>query len=283
MRPITAPGARTDEVLARVANWVDPVGLEELDTDAALRTRVDVKYLVDAVALHRVVMALGRSARVLELDARRSFRYRSVYFDTPDLASYRAHVQGRRRRYKIRTRSYLDAGAAMLELKYKGRRGSTVKRRQPHDPARVDELDGPGRAFLAEELQAAYGTGPLPPLMPSMVTDYCRTTFAVVGDGERITCDVDLRGRHAGREARLDPRLALVESKSIDGRGSVDRLLQSAGIRPVSISKHAVTVAATREDLPGNPWHRLLPYFRVKRYPPASDVLGDHAAISWAA
>ena len=68
---------------------------------------------------------------MLEISGIRSFRYESVYFDSPDLLTYRSHVQGRRKRFKVRSRSYMDTGECMFELKLKNRVGTTVKSRIP--------------------------------------------------------------------------------------------------------------------------------------------------------
>ena len=120
-----------------------PVSLEELTEDAALLTRVDRKYLVPLAAAGELLEELGRRAdapRVLEIDARREMAYRSVYFDTPDLLSFRLAAHGRRRRFKLRTRSYLDTGSTFLEMKTRGARGATQKDRD-------DPVGGPG-AFI---------------------------------------------------------------------------------------------------------------------------------------
>ncbi|GAB3887659.1 hypothetical protein GCM10027612_26860 [Microbispora bryophytorum subsp. camponoti] len=65
--------------LARLA----PVELDELVDRAALQTRVDRKYLVPAEALPRLLERLMPYAQALDIDGERTFRYQSVYFDTP--------------------------------------------------------------------------------------------------------------------------------------------------------------------------------------------------------
>ncbi|NNF88923.1 MAG: molecular chaperone, partial [Acidimicrobiia bacterium] len=64
------------------------VGLADLNNEAALLTRKDRKYLVP-LEVARVLLAQD-GLLVLEIDGRRSFRYESVYFDTPDRVSYLA-------------------------------------------------------------------------------------------------------------------------------------------------------------------------------------------------
>ena len=85
------------------------VTLAELNAAASLLTRVDRKYLLPVHAAQDLVHALG-DAQVLQIGRRRSFAYASTYFDTPDLDSYYLAARGRRRRFKVRTRSYLDSG-----------------------------------------------------------------------------------------------------------------------------------------------------------------------------
>ena len=77
---------------------------------------------------------------MLEIDGRRSFGYESVYFDTPQLSTYRAHLQRRRQRFKARTRTYTDSGLCMFEVKLTGARGETVKQRVPYPTEHRAEL-----------------------------------------------------------------------------------------------------------------------------------------------
>ena len=50
-----------------------------------------------------------------------------------------------------------------------------------------------------------------------------------------------------------------VESKSGGQGGSAaDRILRELGVRPASVSKYCVAVAALHPELPSNPWHQTL-------------------------
>ncbi|NMD46344.1 MAG: VTC domain-containing protein, partial [Propionibacterium sp.] len=116
------------------------LSLPELLADAELLTRVDRKYLLRAPQASALLGGPDPRTRVLAIDGRRRFHYESVYFDTPGLLSYRQSAHGRRRRFKVRTRSYLDSGQAFLEVKVRGDREITVKDRMAHDPAARDRL-----------------------------------------------------------------------------------------------------------------------------------------------
>jgi hypothetical protein len=92
------------------AERLEPIGLEALDAAAALRRRFDTKYLLRREAVGELLERLRATHRVLEIDGLRGFRYWTTYFDTAGLATFRDHVQGRRRRVKARVRRYVESG-----------------------------------------------------------------------------------------------------------------------------------------------------------------------------
>jgi hypothetical protein len=245
--------------LSALAGYVEArpaVSLERVLAVAQLTTRHELKYVVPLETLPAIIECLPRDLAALDIDDRRMFVYQSVYFDTESFALYRQHVQGRRKRYKARTRSYCDTGDTMLEVKLKGRRGETVKERLAYDFGRRDELTCEGRAFLASVIDQAYGL-PVPPLKPALTTAYRRATLVDLEQGSRLTVDVDLSWSDVANSHRAG-HLALVESKSLSGAGPVDALLTSMGIRPVRISKYCLGVALLNPVTAANPWNRLL-------------------------
>ena len=108
------------------------ISLEELVERASLQTRVDRKYIVPRAEIGELVESLEAEARVLEILGQTDFGYESVYFDTPELASYLGAAHRRRRRFKVRTRTYTDSGDCFLEVKTEGARSATVKERLRH-------------------------------------------------------------------------------------------------------------------------------------------------------
>ena len=232
------------------------VGLDELDATASLQTRVDRKYVLPLAATADLFAALARSARVLEIDGARDFRYASTYFDTPDLASFRGAAYRRRRRFKVRTRSYVDTGACFLEVKTRAPRGVTVKHRCEHDDA--DSLAG-GHAYVADELAAARVPGIEPArLEPVLRTRYRRTTLLL--PDARVTVDTGLvwerPGAGPGQAALGD--LAIIETKTGSAPSSADHLLWRAQHRPDRFSKYATGMALLDASLPDAPWRRTL-------------------------
>jgi hypothetical protein len=56
----------------------------------------------------------------------------------------------------------------------------------------------------------------------------------------------------------------LVESKSANGASKADLILRRLGVRPASISKYCIGVAALYPEVPCNPWQAALPrYFEA--------------------
>ncbi|MEV6301339.1 polyphosphate polymerase domain-containing protein [Actinoplanes sp. NPDC051861] len=228
------------------------IDLAELTAKAALQMRVDRKYVLPVDAARSVLGRLDPTTRVLEIDGRRLFRYRSVYFDTPDLVSFRLTAHRRRRRFKIRTRTYLDSALCWLEVKTEGYRGGTVKDRLPYASCHADTV-GPGRWFVDDIL----GEGALV-LAPTLVTHYLRTTLYQPAGDSRATVDTSLTWTGVDGRVISLPGMAVIETKTGSAVSPVDRLLWSCGHRPVSISKYATGMAALNPDLPATPWRRLL-------------------------
>lgn len=233
------------------------IGLDELQRTAALRTRVDRKYIVDWATLGHLLDAISSTHRPLEIDGTRVFRYESVYFDSADLAAFRAHMQQRRRRFKVRTRLYVDSGLQTFEVKLKGRRGETVKHQLPYAGQDRATIAEPAREFLTARLAEAYPQLEVPDLMPVLTNRYRRVTLAA--GGERLTCDFDLSyADAAGEVPGLDAGFVILESKCERGTGSVDRELRRLGIAPVACSKYCVGIGLLRADVRVNDLRWLL-------------------------
>lgn len=245
-----------------VAGWPS-IGLDEIEREAALLTRVDRKYVVTRTQLADVLNRIGDGLRVLDIDGERHFGYRTVYFDTPELACYRAAAAGRRQRFKLRTRAYVTTGTSWLEVKIRDRRGRTDKHRVEHDGA--TDLDVAASSFLdGFELVRPY----LAAMQPTIETTYRRSTFVCSGtrrtgddvNAQRVTVDVDVTCREPdGTPIAGFGDLVIVETKSDTKRpGPLDSGLWRTGVRPVSISKYAVGVACARPDLTANRWRRVI-------------------------
>ncbi|MCU1407053.1 MAG: molecular chaperone [Glaciihabitans sp.] len=263
--------------LPRTLAQLEAIDLAELTERASLQTRVDRKYLVPRAALDAVLGDVSGNARVLEIDGIRGFGYESVYFDTPQLTSYLMAAHKRRRRFKIRTRSYLDTAECYLEVKSRGGRSVTVKDRLEYNLADRAVLTPAGQEYTKTVL-AESGIPLVDPagFRPVLTTGYRRSTLYLPDSDSRATIDLDPTWRveklvtadGAGRlglsgSADLPPLLELpaltiVETKSGSTPSGIDRLLWSHGFRPEGISKFATGMAAMNPQLPANKWARII-------------------------
>jgi len=241
--------------LRRAAARLDPISLGEVLEVAELQSRVDRKYLVSPAQFDDFIRSCGDRLRVLDIHGLRDFRYESVYFDTPDLAAYHQSATGRRNKFKVRTRTYVDSEACMLEVKTAGGRGETVKTRMPYPLDRREVLDDEAGAFVADRVHPGVDAENL---VPVLRTRYARMTLVDPAEGTRVTCDARLVCTEpGGRTARMDTHV-LIETKSLGGATAADRVLWSMGERPVPISKYCVGLAMVRPQLPANRWNRTL-------------------------
>jgi hypothetical protein len=231
------------------------ITLDELNAVASLQTRVDRKYALSAADAHGILSSLPQATRVLEIDGVRALQYESMYFDTPDLASFRMAAHARRRRFKLRTRAYVESEVAFLELKTRGARSTTVKDRLPYDIQNFAELTDDGITYAAGALTEMH----IDPedLGATLSTRYKRTTLLLPG-GSRATVDTDLEWEDTHGSVLKRKDLVIVETKSAGAASELDRLLWRHGHRPASLSKYGTGLAALRPALPANKWNRVL-------------------------
>lgn len=234
------------------------VGLEELNAEAALQTRVDRKYVVPTGLACQLLATVSTDMRVLEMDGSRSFAYDSVYFDTAAMDSYLLAAHGRRRRYKIRTRTYVDSAVSFLEVKTEGAREATVKERIPYRLEDRARLTTEGLDYVRETLTAAVGSVPAGRLEPVIETRYRRTTLYLPESGSRATIDTDVTWQRPSHHPWVLDDAVILETKSGSTAGPLDRHLWAHGVRPSRISKFATGMAALCPDLPANRWTRTL-------------------------
>ncbi len=230
------------------------ISLDDLIAQAPALTRIDRKYLVPESLVARLLGDLDSSARILEIDGEREFAYRSLYFDTPTLISFRGAGQRRRRRFKVRIRTYVASGASYLEVKTRGPRGATVKEREPY--AATGHLDRWGRSYLEDRFENAGVTTPVSALEPVLLTAYRRATLSLGAD--RATIDTDLSWARPSGLALATSGLAVIETKAGSTPTALDRLLWRQGHRPLRMSKYGTGLALLHPDLPHLKWHRTI-------------------------
>jgi len=220
-----------------------PATLVELDA-VALLNRVDTKFLLTVPQLAEILPRLAPDYRVLEVGGRRLHQYRTLYFDTPDLALYRLHGSGGAIRHKVRSRAYVDSGLTFFEIKSKTRDRRTVKHRLATSGL-VTEWTAEASAFVQSRL------GPeAPALQPTLSNDFLRVTLMDRRSTERLTLDLNVQFDCDGRTAVL-PGVAIAELKQSDagGRSPFSEQMRLLGLHPTSVSKYCVGVGLLVADV----------------------------------
>ena len=246
----TRPGYRPD--FAALLRRFQPITLSEMSA-VALQDRTDTKFVMREGQLYNALATLTQEYRVLDIRGVRLNQYRTLYFDTADFALFQQHHTGRRERFKVRTRSYVDSHLSFLEVKHKVRQNRTVKNRIA-TPDLLTWVTPEADAFLNDYL-------PFDPeaLEPKLWNEYTRVTLVSKRDCERLTLDLRLRftgyedSFAAGRSLDM-PGLAIAEVKQ-DGlnRGSafVSRM-RELGVRPTGFSKYCAGVAMLFDEVKHN-------------------------------
>ncbi len=232
-----------------------PVALDQMQ-DLALLRRTDVKYLIPRGALPGLLAAARDTYRVLEVDGLRLQRYETLYFDTPALDLYLLHHNRSRRRFKVRSRRYLESDIAFLEVKLKDRGDRTVKVRRRTDNL-VTALSAASLRFV-ESATDNPGVA-LETLSPTLWNAFSRIALASPQYGERVTLDLSVLLCRGAQTVQLhDWAIVEVKSASASRNSPIAQQLRDLGLRPTGLSKYCMGVAALWPEVKHNRFNRKL-------------------------
>jgi SPX domain protein involved in polyphosphate accumulation len=188
---------------------------------------------------------------VIEIKNKRQHHYQSEYFDTANKTFYLDHHNGRKNRYKIRTRYYTDSQLGFFELKHKNNKGRTQKSRIPY-PYAYGPLTNTALNFIDKK---AIETGHLEAVLR---IEYDRFTLVNQQRTERVTIDSNIcfiKGEHT---TRLN-QLVIAEVKQPEkGNSHFINVMKSKGIREGSLSKYCMGMALSEQDLKQNNFREKL-------------------------
>jgi len=220
-----------DSIIENNLNLFTPISLDEL-TNYRLQNRIDTKYICNTRQIPLILEKVSTYFKVQETDNKRIFKYESLYFDTPGLKSYFDHHQGKRVRYKVRFRKYIETGDTFLEIKKKENYIRTNKKRKEFDFSdnlNQEHLDYIDRIF----------TIPEEGLQANLWTIFNRITLAGKNHIERVTIDTGIKFKDDMQEVGLDD-LSIIEVKC-ERTGCISpftRVLKELHIRPMGMSKY---------------------------------------------
>jgi VTC domain len=223
----------------------DSISLAGLNEKAEMLARLDNKYILRAQQLAPALQSFADIFDVLDIDGIRGFSYSTRYFDDDALRGYYDHHQRRRKRCKVRVRSYVDADLHYLEVKLNDRRSTTLKKRLKLDrPLKV--LDARAKDFIDDCYREVYDEPFRKEMSGSITIDYQRYTLVAKDGGERMTLDTGIQFRAGGATALPPEDMFIIETKSARGNGIADKILRSLHVKPTKrVSKFCIGLAAT--------------------------------------
>ena len=233
----------------------DTITLDEMK-DIRLMNRIDTKFVTTIPVLCKLLEMAKEEYRIQETCGKRLLEYYTLYFDTPAHDMYISHQNGKKRRQKIRVRSYVDSNLSFLEVKNKFANGRTKKKRisisdksQWNSP---DSLD-----FLAERSRYDVSI-----IRPQIENSFCRITLVNRALSERITIDVNLRFHNIENDIRLEMTDCVIIELKRDGNktSQINKMLQNLRVKPSRFSKYCVGCAKTDPGLKQNRFKPLFTY-----------------------
>jgi hypothetical protein len=230
--------------------------LAEMPDTSVLLDRSELKYVLPQCLLLPALAELRDTYRILIVAGQSLSRYRTLYFDTDDLALYRRHHAGAPDRYKVRAREYVDSHAAFLEVKHRTGGRRTVKSRIPTAEL-VIALTPQAADFLAEACPYAADD-----LTAALWNNYTRITLISKKRTERVTLDLDLAFVREADRAGF-PGIVVAEVKYQGERHASEfgRLMRAHHVRATSFSKYCMGVSLLYPDIKHNKFkakHRLV-------------------------
>ncbi|NNE64068.1 MAG: polyphosphate polymerase domain-containing protein [Gammaproteobacteria bacterium] len=239
----------------------DPLSLDELNIKADMLTRVDNKYIVNGHLCSASIKLLKQHFDVLTIDRKRSFGYENIYFDDEDGICFHQHRQGKRQKFKARTRVYLDSkDLAYFEVKLAGKGRIIDKYRIPCKLHEHGMVTNQFAEFLKQQYAKQYKRTLDFNLLPTVKTAYQRITLVAKKGGERLTIDHNLSLGLKDTAANVPAALAIFETKSKNGNGIADKILRSESIpRVKGCSKFCLSMALSGQV---RKYNKFLPVIR---------------------
>jgi len=223
-----------------------PVSLDEMNS-VALMKRLDSKFILSLDRLPELIDRINENYSVLTIEEETIFKYRTTYYDTEDLETYRDHLRGKSLRHKVRIREYINTAISFFEIKKKDNSGVTNKVRIKTIKIEKDlvflQLN-----FFDTHLENAQGEN----YKKVLSNTFNRITLANPLDQERVTIDFNL-GFDNDIKKKAFKNLCIVEIKQprINRFTPIFIELKKMGIRPLRISKYCLGVT-TLNDVRSN-------------------------------
>ncbi len=247
-----SPAFGRSQPLLPLLERYEPIGLAQMD-EAALMSRTDTKYVIGMPQLYILLASLADDYDMLEVEGVRLNHYRTLYFDTQSLELYADHHMGRRERYKVRSRAYLDSGTSFLEVKRKTNRGLTVKNRVSTGTF-VTELMPEAARFVRAHMPRDVCS-----LQAALWDEFSRITLVNKRHPERVTFDLDLRFWADAKVVSLGGVVvAEVKQESLDRDSPLMSRMRALGVRSTRFSKYCIGTVLLHPEVKHNRFKPIL-------------------------
>jgi len=211
-----------------------PISLAEMDK-VKLMDRMDSKFVFSFTKLAPVLKSLWDQYKVLTINSAKVFSYRTEYYDTPNLAMFSDHHNGKLNRYKIRQREYIESQIRFLEIKFKTNKGRVIKdriERIPDVPVNFDSFITRHTPYNPENLDV------------TLVNNFNRFTLVDNNLQERVTVDFNLSFSDMVRELDLKELVVIEVKQNKNNRnGAIFNSLRANSLRPESFSKYCLGIS----------------------------------------
>ncbi len=210
-------------------------GLDDLK-NAKLMNRVDSKFILPIAFLPKLLNQLTHFYTILEINNNRISTYHNQYFDTPSMALYKDHHNGKLNRYKVRRRHYVDTDTQFLEVKFKNNQKRTLKSR-----IQLTGHSDEGSEFVEQQMGNISSN-----LQVNQHSGYRRIALANEAQAERLTIDFNLWYQHNQSTEKLTlPGFFIAELKQAkkSKRSPFYQLMSANNIFPLAFSKYCIGCA----------------------------------------
>jgi hypothetical protein len=226
------------------------ISLGEME-NIRLMDRIDSKFVAAVSLLPQLLEEMSPYFKVQKTESKPIAPYCTQYLDTPDLAMFVMHQNGKLNRQKIRIRSYVESNLSFLEIKNKNNKGRTSKMRVPISLSHLVSIDDLNEKKQFVEKNAMFSSSHLE---PSLANQFQRITFVNNNATERVTIDINLSfaNYRTGNKVVLDELMILELKQSGRQHSDFRGILNGLNIKPLSFSKYCMGIVLTDPDVKYN-------------------------------
>jgi hypothetical protein len=213
-------------------NAFEPITLQEMD-GVKLMNRIDTKFAFPVNELTILLPLLSNHYRILTIEGTNTPHYESLYFDDERFSFFKDHHNGKRNRFKVRIRKYVESNLFFLEVKHKFK-GRTNKNRIVTNQFN-EELPESDLAFVQNELCDNKN------LVPTMWNSFQRITLVSKTTIERITLDLNIVFQKDGVKKSFEHLvIAELKQEDLDRNSPFYQIMKKRQIRPYRLSKYCL-------------------------------------------